>query len=593
MKPFLKQVADTFYDMHGAELKHLAFIFPNRRSGVFFKKYLDERAVRLSAPAVEPAIMTISDLFYRMNNRQPVDHIKLLFMLYDIYRRQSHSDETFDDFCYMGEMLLGDFDDIDKYMVDARQLFTNVENLNDISRDFAFLTESQVQAIRSFWSSFQPESGQPDKQSFLRVWSLLYPVYRELREKLAGENMAYEGMVYREVIENIESMVVDYEKLVFVGLNALTSAEKALLGYLQKEGKADFYWDYLSDMLKDPDNRASFFLRDNTRLFPSEYPLAEDETLTEDKTLAEEHPLAEDETLAEEYPFAEERPLIETVGIPSRIGQAKQLYPLLRELSSAKDFDPLKTAIVLPDEKLLMPVLNSIPENISCINVTLGYSLNGTPIASLTASLQSLQKNRRETGDAVTFYHRDVAAILRHKYVNAVCPAEAASLIKDIRDNNKVYVSPDELGLTPFLKLLFTSASSPSGISDYLMAVLTELQQQEVDTLEHEFINTYYNMVGRMREMIEETRMEMTGDTYFRLLKQMTDMIKIPFEGEPLSGLQVMGVLETRALDFENIIILSVNEGVFPSRSASNSFIPYHLRRGFGLPTPEYHDSVR
>jgi len=597
---FLHQIAKVFYDRHGAGVHRLAFVFPNRRSGLFFRKYLSEIATK---PIFSPAILTINDLFCKLNPKPQADRIKLLFMLYDIYSRQSGSDETFDDFVYWGEMLLNDFDDIDKYLVDARQLFTNVTDLNNIEKDFSFLRPEQTRAIRSFWSSFQPQSDDSNKQFFLKIWKLLYPIYTELREKLSGEGLAYEGMIYREVIESLKTdaepeadnpmNTLKFEKIVFVGLNALTIAERELLKILKNKGIADFYWDYSSEKIKDEDNRASFFMKDNIAMFPSEFTLsAEESSQTE----------------------------FEIIGIPSRIGQAKQLYPILEQLTGNRNLtaeNALQTAIVLPDEKLLLPVLNSIPEQISRINVTLGYSLSGTPVASLMDHIQSLQKNIRRTEVDTKFYHRDVIAVLRHKYVSSVCPEEAGSIIKDINERNQVFIPASSLCSAQLLKLLFSAPLTATDISDYLLSVLKEINAQlsvdsektndeppgekDIETkdtyvnsgaLEQEFIFHYYTMVNRMREMMRETKTEMSSDTYFRLLKQMTDFIKIPFHGEPLSGLQIMGVLETRVLDFENIIILSVNEGIFPSRSAANSFVPYHLRRGFGLPTHEHQESV-
>ncbi|MDR2916470.1 MAG: PD-(D/E)XK nuclease family protein [Tannerella sp.] len=639
MTPFLKQIAKLFYDKYGADVHRLAFVFPNRRSGIFFRKYLSEVAAK---PIFSPSILTINDLFYKLNPKQQADRIKLLFLLYDIYIRQSGSEETFDDFVYWGEMLLNDFDDIDKYLVDAKQLFTNVTDLNNIDKEFSFLKPLQIQAIRSFWSSFHPKSDDSNKQFFLRVWELLYPIYTELRETLAAEGFAYEGMIYREVIENFgkktgrrssnhttrftgslfdddafgetengnhddndkELNKLPYEKIVFIGLNALTKAERKLLALLKKQDIADFYWDYSSEKIKDQDNRASFFMKDNISMFPSEHALPEEEPVDTQ---------------------------FELISIPSRIGQAKQIYPILEKLSGNKKMtseEALQTAIVLPDEQLLLPVLNSIPEQISRINVTLGYSLSGTPVASLMDYLQSLQKNIRRTENDTMFYHRDVIAVLRHKYVSSVCPVEATGIIKDITERNQVYISVSALAITRLLKLLFSVPSTAAEISDYLTAVLKELnarlsatedkksmnsdspglfaEAQKTDNattdeedvtvnanaLEQEFIFHYYTMVNRMREMMRETKTEMSSDTYFRLLKQMTDFIKIPFCGEPLSGLQVMGVLETRVLDFENLIILSVNEGIFPAKSTAGSFVPYHLRRGFGLPTPEHQESV-
>jgi hypothetical protein len=610
MTPFLKQIAKLFYDQYGANVHRLAFVFPNRRSGIFFRKYLSET---VTGPVFSPAVLTISDLFARLNPKQLADRIKLLFLLYDIYIRQSRSGETFDDFVYWGGMLLNDFDDIDKYLVNAKQLFANVKDLNDMDQEFSFLQPAQIRAIRTFWSSFQPEGGKTARQSFLRVWELLYPIYTELRRTLAAEGLAYEGMIYREVIENFNKMPgqqgqgseestgdlsgtqnnsrqalrkLHFEKIIFVGLNALTRAERELLKHLKQQGLADFYWDYASDELKDEDNRASLFMKENTRMFPSEFALPEEETIPT---------------------------RFEIIRIPSRIGQAKQLYPILEELAGNKKMsaeEALQTAVVLPDEQLLIPVLNSIPEHIPHINVTLGYPLSGTPVASLMNDLQSLQKNIRKTADDSQFYHRDVMAVLRHRYVASVCPEEAATLVKEITRRNQVYIPAASLGLTPLLKLLFATPTTTMDIPDYLIRVLKEINRrlspetEETETgtteavvsqaaLEREFIFHYYTTVNRMRETIRETKTEMSPDTHFRLLKQMTDFIRIPFHGEPLSGLQVMGVLETRVLDFDNIILLSANEGIFPAGSPTDSFIPYHLRKGFGLPAQEHRESIQ
>jgi CRISPR/Cas system-associated exonuclease Cas4 (RecB family) len=586
MTPFLKQIATIFYDRYGAEIHRLAFVFPNRRSGVFFRKYLSEVAAR---PVFSPSVLTINDLFCKLNPKQPADRIKLLFMLYDIYIRQSGSDETFDDFVYWGEMLLNDFDDIDKYLVDARQLFTNVTDLNLIDRQFASLTAAQIQAIRSFWSSFGRESGGEaegdgsNRQFFLRVWELLYPVYAELHERLAAEGMAYEGMIYREVAENLDEMPrLPYDKIIFTGLNALTKAERTLLKHLKEQGVADFYWDYASPKIRDSDNKASFFMTENLRLFPSEHALPEE---------------------------APEQTRFDVIGIPSRTGQAKQIYSLLGDLPEGiRAEDAMRTAIVLPDEQLLMPVLNSIPEAISRINVTLGYPLSGTPAAALTDCLQSLQKNIRRTDGEVSFYHRDVIAILRHKYVSSVLPAETSALIDDIARRNQVYIPLASFDRVPLLKLLFSAPATAVETSACLTEIITALggslnaaadaadadseMPVGTDALEQEFLFRYYSMINRMRELMQEAGTEMSTGTYFRLLKQMTDFVKIPFYGEPLSGLQIMGTLETRVLDFENLIILSVNEGIFPAKSAAGSFIPYHLRKGFGLPSQEHQEAV-
>lgn len=585
MKPFLYKVASLFYSTYGADINRLAFVFPNRRAGLFFQKYLSEISDK---PIFSPTVLTINDLFVQLSGKQPADRISMLFKLYDMYICHSGSAETFDEFLYWGEMLLNDFDDVDKYMADARMLFRNVTDLREIEDDFSFLTTEQVAAIRSFWSSFYPKGDSPNQTEFLAIWQILYDLYQDLRESLRSENSGYEGMIFREVVEQLEkeaSCKLPYEKIVFVGLNALSVAEERFLIQLKKRGIADFYWDYESPKVIDSDNRASYFVRRNLQLFPSQMKLPFEEEAIKDE------------------------PQMEVIGIPSGIGQAKQVYYLLDDWCKGDGMNPekaLRTAVILPDEHLLIPVLNAIPEQIQHINVTMGYPLAGTPVASLMEYILALQKDVRYVDRQPVFYFRDVLPILNHRYISITAPEMVATLIKNITENNRVYISYDDLNRTPLFSVLFKPVTEAVAFSDYLIHVLQELnrmmteQAEEKDDeatlrihdLEQEFIFHYFTIVNRMKEVMKVANVEMRIDTYFRLLKRVTDTITIPFQGEPLSGLQIMGVLETRALDFDRLIILSMNEGVFPLRKAANSFIPYNLRRGFGLPTYEHQDSV-
>ena len=582
MKPFLYQVASLFYEKWGAEVSRLAFVFPNRRTGLFFQKYLSEVA---DIPLFSPTILTINDLFIQLSGKQSADRISMLFTLYDIYIRQSGSTETFDEFLYWGEMLLNDFDDIDKYMANARMLFSNVTDLREIENDFDFLSDEQIAAIRSFWSSFYPRGDTPNQQQFLAVWQVLYDLYEEFRATLAAEGKGYEGMIFREVVESMErgeSPDLPYEQIVFVGLNALSVSEERFLAQLQKRKIADFYWDYVSDKVTDPDNKASYFVSRNLKSFPSSMKLPPEEKVKTE---------------------------IEVIGIPSGIGQAKHVYTLLSDWCKEAEMsseEALRTAVILPDEHLLIPVLNAIPEQIRRINVTMGYPLAGTPVASLIEYILVLQKNVRYIDRNPLFYFRDVLPVLNHRYILSTSPEIISSLVKEITENNKIYISHTELGKTPLLEILFTPVTGVEAFSDYLIKVLEELNKvmsalsdeeeedapQRTNDLEQEFIFHYFTTVNRMKEVMKDARIEMKIDTFFRLLKRVTDTITIPFHGEPLSGLQIMGVLETRALDFDRLIILSMNEGIFPQRKAANSFIPYNLRRGFGLPTYEHQDSV-
>ena len=587
MKPFLYQVATLFYQQYGAEIHRLAFVFPNRRAGLFFQKYLSEISEK---PLFSPSILTINDLFMQLSGKHPADKIQMLFRLYELYKQRSGSSESFDEFIYWGEMLLNDFDDIDKYMVDARMLFRNVSDLKSLDDDFNYLSPEQVQAIRSFWSSFYPKGDSPNQQHFLELWEILYDLYAGLRTSLAKDGCGYDGMIFREVVEQLEKEPMSdfpFDQVVFVGLNALSVSEERLLLALQKKGVADFYWDYVGPWVTDPDNKASFFLGRNLRLFPSRMQLP-----------------ATGPVQAE----------IRVMGVPSAIGQAKQVYPILQALADEQqltDESALRTAIVLPDEHLLVPVLNAIPEAIQHINVTMGYPLAGTPVAALMEYILTLQKNIRYIDRVPVFYFRDVLPILNHQYVMAAAPEEVSQLVKDMTAGNRIYVHAADLNRHELLSILFTPVQNTEELSDYLIHVLEALNAclrnkrpnpddeemisnstQTTADIEQEFIFHYFATVNRMKEVMHEAKIEMRLDTYFRLLKRMTDLITIPFEGEPLSGLQVMGVLETRALDFDRLIILSMNEGIFPLKKAANSFIPYNLRRGFGLPTYEHQDSV-
>ena len=404
MKPFLYQVASLFYSEYGAEVSRLAFVFPNRRTGLFFQKYLSEVSEK---PLFSPMILTINDLFVQLSGKQAADRISMLFKLYDIYLRHSGSSETFDEFLYWGEMLLN---------------------------DFSFLSPEQIAAIRTFWSSFYPKGDTPNQEQFLAVWQILYALYTDLREALATEGKGYEGMIFREVVEQMEKdecCDLPYTKVVFVGLNALSVAEERFLSGLQKRGIADFYWDYASPKVTDPDNKASYFVERNLRQFPSQ--LIENGQLTIDN---------EDD----------DKKKIEVIGIPSGIGQAKQVCSILNELCKEDEMnaeEALRTAVILPDEHLLIPVLNAIPEQIKRINVTMGYPLAGTPVASLMEYILALQKNIRYVDRRPVFYFRDVLPILNHRYISTTSPEMVSNLVKNISENNKIYISYADLSKTP------------------------------------------------------------------------------------------------------------------------------------------------
>ncbi|MDR1344694.1 MAG: PD-(D/E)XK nuclease family protein [Tannerellaceae bacterium] len=575
MKPFLYQIASLFYLKYGTGVTRFTFVFPNRRAGLFFRNYLAEVCGK---PIFSPTILTISDLFLNLSGMKTADRIFMLFSLYRIYLRESASEESFDEFFHWGEMLLNDFDDVDKYMVNPEMLFSNVTDLRTIEYDFSFLNEKQIEAIRSFWSSFSPERKGTNRQNFLAVWQILYKLYSGLKEELAAQGKGYEGMIARDAVERLENGQVSdlpYRKVIFVGLNALSPVEERLLLLLKKRGIADFYWDYASDMVTDKENRASFFVERNLKLFPSQFTLPQEDSHS--------------------------KPFIEVVAIPSAVGQAKHVHNLLEAMAGSADGlteeNSLRTAVVLPDERLLIPVLNSIPESIRRINVTMGYPLAGSPIATLVDCILAMHRHVRYIDREPSFYFRDVLPVLNHRYIAAAAQERAQEIAGSIAQNNQAYIPASSLGVTPFLQALFTPIEQTADASAYLISILAELNKtiessQQSSGMEQEFIFHFFTTVNRLKEVMDDKAVDMNLDTYFRLLRQLAGTITIPFRGEPLSGLQIMGVLETRALDFDRLIILSVNEGIFPQKKTSSSFIPYNLRRGFDLPTYEHQDSV-
>ncbi len=588
MNSFLYRIAQFYFSEQKESISNFSFVFPNRRAGLFFQRYLSGIAQK---PIFSPEILTINDCFAMASKWQTADRLSNLFLLYRIYKEQSGSDESFDSFVFWGEMLLSDFDDVDKYRVDAKQLFTNITELKQIDQLFNVFSDKQVEAIRQFWSNFVPVTEGKSQEDFVATWKILLAVYNQFRAKLLAENTATEGMICRDVTDRLKAKETIPEfvgkQFVFVGFNALNPCERKLMAELQKLGQADFYWDYDADELRDSDNPASRFYAENLHVFPSKYPL---------------------EPIVESLQDKE----IELIAVPSAVGQTKQVYSILNKLYPKDDIGTdisgqlsttwINTAVVLPDESLLVPLLHSLPEQIGKVNVTMGFPLKSTPVSSLIEHIFELQKRMRVSGERISFYHLTVSNILYHQYISLLCKEEANRLTHEITTNNWIYIDAKELIKNELLATIFIPQTDTQAFLPYLLKILRSLQngwQQASDEshnyqLECDFLYQYYVTINRMSDILKAKSVEvdLNLDTLVRLTRQLTAGITIPFIGEPLDGLQIMGVLETRGLDFENLIITSFNEGVYPQKSSTNSFIPYNLRRGFELPTTEHQDAI-
>ena len=572
MKYFLQETARDILAQHGDHLVELCLVFPNRRAGVFFKRYL---ANELNQPVWSPSILTISDLMQDLSGLQKADHLSLLFDLHQIFQQQKKTREPFDEFYHWGEMLLHDFDDIDKYLVDPRDVFRNLASLKSIDEHFSYLSEEQIEAIRQFWSTFQVHPPSREQKDFISIWEILYNVYLYFNQLLDEKGHAYEGKIYRSVADQIRAgkLAPAYEKYAFIGFNALTPVEKKLFDELASRQMADFYWDYDNFYLHG--HEAGRFIRSNIREFASREMNIYD-NLAQSKD-------------------------IQFINTPYDIAQAKILPRLLNDFSPAQQSNPDQTAIILPDEQLLLPVLNSLPNDLSSVNVTMGYPVDATPAFSLLLSLISLQQNARQQGGGVAFYYQDVLAILNHQYMGIISNQQVAQIHESIHKHNKIYIGSEELHVHDLFRKIFTLPEGYRSLSDYLLEgyahfyrLLKDKSSEEDESLKMELESIYhvYLSVKRLKEIFDVQQVEVRTETYLRILERAIKNQSIPFQGEPLSGMQVMGILETRSLDFENLIILSMNEGVFPTAESSPSFIPYNLRKGFGLPTHEHNDAI-
>lgn len=571
MNPFLKQVAQYLYSNHRDELSDYCLVFPGRRAGVFFTAYLNDL---LDQPMLSPEIRTISEFTSGMTDLQEADQVALVLKLQEVYSKVTGFCEPLDEFFFWGEILLGDFDDIDKYLLNADDLFRNIADLKELENQFEYLTDEQRKAIEEFWGNLQKVPGSFNKEKFIDIWVKLAGIYHQFKEQLNENSLAYSGMIYREVAENLELDRFDRltaRKYVFIGFNALNNCEKAIFRKLEKQKKAMFFWDYANFYLKDTENEAGRFLRTNLVLFPSPKDFIPEET-------------------------GPERRKIKLVAVPGNITQAQAInIPAVRDSFSKEGrFD--STAFVLADENLLIPVISAVGNNFRGINITMGYPFVNTPVYGFISQLINLQKNIRRSSKSSVFYYKPVIALLNHQFIVS---DEIKQFVADIHRRNKVYINAAELQFEPFLRRIFSYPDDWFGLMDYFLDILKNLASKlnaginDQFKLENEYLYQAYLAIQRLKDSLVELHIpDFPVKILFRLLDQGLRRISIPFEGEPLTGLQIMGLLETRCLDFENMVLFSANEGFLPRVAAGHSFVPYHLRKGFGMPTYEDRDAM-
>lgn len=572
MQTFLQLVAHDLYSKIGNDLSRTVLVFPNKRANLFFNGYL---AGESDQPIWAPAAMSISDLFQKLSVQKTGDPIRLVCELYKVFKEETQSQETLDDFYFWGELLISDFDDVDKNMVDADKLFSNLQGLKNLMDNYDFLDKEQEEAIRQFFQNFSIERRTELKEKFISLWDKLGSIYHRYQENLTELGIAYEGMLYRNVIEQLDTERLKYDKYIFVGFNVLNKVEHQFFKLLQDADKAMFYWDYdifYTQQIKK--HEAGKFLKRNLQDFPNELPDSYFDSFKTPKN-------------------------IRYISASTENAQARFLPEWIRTTFSNSECEEKENAVVLCNEALLLPVLHSIPQEVKNVNITMGFPLAQTPVYSFINAAMELQTNgyRSDTG---RFTYEAVSAILKHPYTQQLS-THADSLEDELTKTNRFYPLPSELKQDDFLSNLFTPRSGIKDLCDYLVGLIKDisiLYRKEgeyndiFNQLYRESLFQSHLKINRLYSLIESGELNVRTDTLKRLISKVLTASNIPFHGEPAIGMQVMGVLETRNLDFRNLVMLSLNEGQLPKSGGESSFIPYNLRKAFGMTTIEHKNAV-
>ena len=582
MKTFLNYVARDILEKYGNNLSDIAIVFPNKRAALF----LNESLARLTDhPIWSPSYITISDLFRKHSTLKVGDPIKLVCDLHKTFVACTGIDETLDHFYGWGQLLITDFDDIDKNMAEAEKLFANLSDIHELD-DISYLTEEQKMLIKKFFSNFNDDHNSELKKRFLQLWSHFLDIYQQFNQRLEEQGLAYEGALYRKVV-NDENIKFQHKKHLFVGFNMMQVVEQKLCERLMKEGKAHFYWDY-DDYYMQNNHEAGHYIREYLKYFPNE--------------LNDMPP----HDLRDIYHNFDNDKDITYISASTENIQARYVNQWLKEKKRYKCGK--KVAIVLADEGLLQSVIHSLPtnEDIKSLpdysendqlsyNITLGYPLQQTPFYSLLQHLINLQGigHPKHSNNYRLHY---VLMALRHPYTRYISQ-NYSKLLSALDEQKQFYPTRQFLSMDgdEGLSLLFKDLGETATENEYnlrLIQYLLEIlktigvnSKEQDDPLFQESLFRTYTLLNRLQELIQTGDLAVDCITLERLMQQLIQSTSIPFHGEPAEGIQVMGVLETRNLDFEHILVLSCNEGKLPKGVNDASFIPYSLRKAYGLTT--------
>ena len=564
MKKFLEYVAIDMLQKYGTDMSELVVVFPNKRASLFMNEFLARNA---KGTVWAPTYITISDLFRHHSELTVADPIKLVCDLHKSFVSCTGIDETLDHFYGWGQLLITDFDDIDKNMADAKQVFANLRDIHELD-DISYLTDEQKKMIQKFFANFSDDHNSELKKRFLQLWSHFLDIYQDFNQRLAQQGLAYEGALYRSVVQ--QDIAFEHKKYLFVGFNMMQKVELQLCDKLQKEGKIAFYWDY-DKYYMDPQHEAGHYIRQYLPYYPNELSA---------------------EATAELYDNYSKDKGITYISAPTENIQARYVNQWLLQEDRYKKGN--KVAIVLADESLLPSVIHSLPEQVKQVNVTIGYPLQQSPFYSLVLQLLQLQGIGHPKGSDTYRLHY-VLHVLRHPYCRYVSE-RYADVLKSLEENKRFYptrqslVLDEDEGLAAlFMQLADTDVNAYNlSLVGYLLNILRIIGVHSVDVedaLFKESLYRSYTLINRLQKLMESGDLEVDTITLERLLLQLFQSTNVPFHGEPAEGIQIMGVLETRNLDFNHMLVLSCNEGKLPKGVNDSSFIPYSIRKAFGLTT--------
>lgn len=565
MHSFLRNTAAQILQEY-PDLQKLAIVLPNRRAGLFFTQHL---GALIENPTWMPEVMTIEDIFYNHAGQRPVDQLSLIFELYKVYQLLHPDPEAFDRFYFWGEMILKDFNDVDQFMADADKLYHYLSEIKELESDLGFLSETQIALIKEFWKSFERQD-RSHQEKFLKFWQMLSPLYTGFKSALEVSGMAYSGMLYRQVAASLDQIPQPEKQFVFIGFNAFTATEERLIKHYIAAFGAKIFWDIDSYYLEDKYQEAGLFFREYRQdkifgpTFPNELP----------------------------QQIQNNDAKIKVYATPLKSNQANLVGAILENVKGAEKWE--ETVLILPDEQMLFPILHTLPEQIDKVNVTMGYPVKNAPVYAFLEAVLEMQRYVKIEEGKVLFYHQAVKNLLSSTYLKSVNLIFVQKLLAEIQEHNMIHVPQSKLHAGgKFFELIFQALRADQ-LFPYLTTLMEELAERlDEEPLQRSYLFQCFKQLNRLRDIFEkQEKVTVDREFFIRLFRQVFREVKLPFEGEPLQGLQIMGVLESRNLDFKRVIICNMNEDSFPPSAGMNSMIPFNIRRAFGLPVQEQNDAI-